>query len=175
MVVKAMHNYAEIQIRRAELSEVDAIKDILREAYKPIRKELSRVPGALKEGMDKIARHIQMGNQYVALVGNEIAGTMRVGMRGQVGVVSRMAVREKFRNRRIGTIMVEYADSLLDRQNAKCVEIEVYGSIDYQADFYDRMGFSEVERKERAGEEIIVMRKDLCKDEEIPEEDEFLI
>ncbi len=169
-----MYNYAEIRIRKAELSEVDAIKAILREAYTPIEKELSRMPGALKEGLDKIARHIQMGNQYVALVGNEIAGTMRVGMRGQIGVVSRMAVRKKFRNRRIGTIMVEYADNLLDHQKAKCVEIEVYGSIAYQVDFYENMGYKEVNRTERAGEEIIVMRKDLC-DEEIEEEEKIRI
>ena len=56
----AIYNYAEITIRRAELSEVDVIKAIITEAYEPVKKKLSRTPAALKEGLDKIARHIQM-------------------------------------------------------------------------------------------------------------------
>jgi ribosomal protein S18 acetylase RimI-like enzyme len=160
--VSAIYNYAEIIIRRAELSEVDDVKAIIQEAYKDVKKQLSRTPAALQEGLGKIARHIQMGDQYVAIIGNTIVGTMRVKLRGQVGVVSRMAVLEKFRSRRIGTMLLEYAENLLTRNNATCIEIEVYGRIDAQLSFYEKFGYSETNRLTREGEEIVVMQKDLC-------------
>ncbi|MFW9803416.1 MAG: hypothetical protein ACFFFC_12225, partial [Candidatus Thorarchaeota archaeon] len=87
-----MYDYAEVMIRRAELGEVDLVKAIIVEAYKPVKKQLSRTPAALNEGLSKISRHIQMGDQYVALVGDQIVGTMRVRLSGQMGVISRLGV-----------------------------------------------------------------------------------
>jgi GNAT superfamily N-acetyltransferase len=137
------------------------IKEIIKEAYAPIKKQLSRQPAALKEGLDKISRHIQMGNQYVALVGDTVVGTMRVSLRGQVGVISRVGVRQTFRNRRIGTKLVDYAENLLVHMNAQRIEIEIYGAVDNQVTFYERGGYVETERIQRLGEEIVLMVKDL--------------
>jgi len=166
----SIYNYAEVTIRRADLAEVDLIKEIIKEAYAPIKKQLSRKPAALKEGLDKIARHIQMGNQYVALVGETVVGTMRVSLRGQVGVISRVGVRQTFRNRRIGTKLVDYAENLLGYMNAQRIEIEIYGAVDNQVTFYERGGYVVTERIQRRGEEIVVMQKDLTEspvDEEV--------
>jgi GNAT superfamily N-acetyltransferase len=156
-----IYNYAEVTIRRAELAEVDLIKEIIKEAYAPIKKQLSRQPAALKEGLDKISRHIQMGNQYVALVGDTVVGTMRVSLRGQVGVISRVGVRQAFRNRRIGTKLVDYAENLLSVMNAQRIEVEIYGVVENQLSFYERSGYVETGRMKRLGEEIVVMQKDL--------------
>ena len=133
-------------------------------------KQLSRKPGALEEGLGKISRHIQMGNQYVALVGEIVVGTMRVSLRGQVGVISRVAVRSKFRGRRIGTMLVDYAENLLSHMNAQRIEIEVYGAAEEQLSFYERGGYVETGRIERMGEEIVIMQKDLM-EEPMEEED----
>ncbi len=111
--------------------------------------------------MGKISRQIQMGNVYVALVGEQIVGTMRVSLRGQRGVIERLAVRQDFRDRRIGTMMVNYAENLLDHMNATCIEIEVYSNLEYQGTFYKNLGYGEIRRLVRRGEEIIVMFKDL--------------
>jgi GNAT superfamily N-acetyltransferase len=147
-----IYNYAEVTIRRAELAEVDLIKEIIKEAYAPIKKQLSRQPAALKEGLDKISRHIQMGNQYVALVGDTVVGTMRVSLRGQVGVISRVGVRQAFRNRRIGTKLVDYAENLLSVMNAQRIEVEIYGVVENQLSFYERSGYVETGRMKRLGE-----------------------
>jgi ribosomal protein S18 acetylase RimI-like enzyme len=159
-----------VAIRKAILGEVDVIKEIIKEAYQPIMKQLSRKPGALDEGLGKISRHIQMGNQYVALVGDTVVGTMRVSLMGQVGVISRVAVRSKFRGRRIGTMLVDYAENLLSHMNAKRIEIEVYGAVEQQLSFYERSGYVETGRTERLGEEIVIMQKDLT--EPIMEDEE---
>ncbi|MHA1770583.1 MAG: GNAT family N-acetyltransferase [Candidatus Thorarchaeota archaeon] len=169
-MVSTIFNYAEVLIRRAELGEVEEIRSIIKEAYAGIKSQLSREPGALKESLDKIARQIQMGNVYVAIIGNQIVGTMRVILHGQVGVISRVAVARKFRNRRIGTILIEYAENLLTHRNAKIAEIEVYGAIDEQKTFYERVGYKEIEKTVREGEEIILMQKSL-EEEEIEEEE----
>jgi len=158
---KPIYNYAEITIRHATLSEVDVIKEIITEAYEPIRKQLSRMPAALKEGLDKIARHIQMGDQYVAVIGGNVVGTMRVRIVGHVGVIARVAVRQNFRGRKIGSMLIDYAENLIAHMNATVVEVEVYGSIDEQLAFYEKLGYSEINRAERSGEEIVVMQKEL--------------
>lgn len=133
-------------------------------------KKLSRMPAALDEGLGKISRHIQMGNQYVALVGDTVVGTMRVSLHGQIGVIARVAVRQKFRGRRIGTMLVDYGENLLIHMNAKRIEIEVYGAVEDQISFYERAGYTQMRRVERLGEEIVVMQKELT--EQILEDDE---
>ncbi|MFW9909756.1 MAG: GNAT family N-acetyltransferase [Candidatus Thorarchaeota archaeon] len=135
-----------------------------------MRKQLSRTPGALQEGLAKISRHIQMGTQYVALVGDTVVGCMRVQMRGNAGVVSRVAVRTSYRNRRIGSRLLAYAENLLDHMGASYIDIEVYGVLEGQREFYERMGFEIIERTQREGEEIVVMRKSLLEPDVIEEE-----
>lgn len=169
-MVSTIYNYAEVLIRRAEIGEVEQVRSIIKEAYSSVKSKLSREPGALSEGLGKIARQIQMGNVYVAVIGNQIVGTMRCVLQGQNGVISRVAVRKDFRNRRIGTVLIEYAENLLEHMNAQLIEIEVYGAIEEQKSFYERLGYKEVERMERAGEEIIVMQKNLNEPEEEEEE-----
>jgi ribosomal protein S18 acetylase RimI-like enzyme len=112
-----------------------------------------------------------MGNQYVALVGDLVVGTMRVNLKGQVGVIARVAVRSKFRGRRIGSMLVDYAENLLVHMNAKRIEIEIYGAVEQQLSFYERSGYVEVGRVERLGEEIVVMQKDLT-EQPMEEDDE---
>jgi GNAT superfamily N-acetyltransferase len=168
--VRLTYNYAEVTIRRAEHREVDIIKKIIEEAYEPIRKQLSRLPAALSEDLGKIARHIQMGDQYVALVGELVVGTMRVRMSGKNGIIARVAVLSKFRGRRIGSLLVEYAENLLTHMDASCIEVEIYGKVEDQLDFYIKKGYKEARRFERLDEEIVVMMKDLY-EEETPEEE----
>ncbi len=134
-------------------------------------KQLSRKPGALQEGLDKISRHIQMGNQYVALVGDTVVGTMRVSLRGQNGVISRVAVRSQFRGRRIGTMLVDYGENLLSHMNAQRIEIEIYGAVEEQVSFYERGGYVETGRIQRLGEEIVIMHKDLTEKPMLEDED----
>ncbi len=170
-MVLPIYNYAEITIRRAELIEVDIIKDIVKDAYASVKKKLSRAPGALGEGQGKISRQIQMGNQYVALVGANVVGCMRVNLRGQIGVISRIAVKASYRERRIGTMLIDYGENLLEHMNATIVEIDVYGAIDDQRVFYEKMGYTEIDRSMREGEEIVVMRKNLAEEEMVEDDD----
>ncbi len=121
--------------------------------------------------MSKISRHIQMGDQYVALVGTTLVGTLRARLRGQVGVIGRLAVKQKFRGRRIGTVLMDHAERLLGDRGASIIEVEVYGAVEAQLSFYERMGYVEYGRIERLGEEIVQMRKSLLEDD--IEEEEY--
>ena len=119
------------------------------------------MPAALEEGLGKISRHIQMGDQYVGLVGDTVVATMRIHLVGHVGVVSRVAVRQSFRGRRIGSMLLDYAENLMTHSNAKVIEVEIYGAVETQLDFYKHLGYKETGRLERLGEEIVVMQKSL--------------
>ena len=149
---------------------MDLIKEIIVEAYEPIRKQLSRMPAALEEGLGKISRHIQMGDQYVGIVGDTVVATMRIRLVGKVGVVSRVGIRQSYRGRRIGSMLIEYAENLMIHSNATVIEVEIYGVVEAQLDFYKRLGYKETGRMERLGEEIVVMQKSLV---ESDQESEF--
>ena len=127
------------------------------------------MPAALDEGLGKISRHIQMGDQYVGIVGDTVVATMRIRVVGRVGVVSRVAVRQSFRGRRIGSMLIDYAENLMIHSNAQVIEVEIYGSVEMQVDFYKRLGYEETGRLERLGEEIVVMQKSLVESELEPE------
>ena len=127
------------------------------------------MPGALDEGLGKIARHIQMGDQYVGIVGDTVVATMRIRLVGRVGVVSRVGVRQAFRGRRIGSMLIDYAENLMKHMNAQVIEVEIYGAVETQIDFYKKMGYEETGRMERFGEEIVVMQKSLVESELEPE------
>lgn len=170
-MVLPIYNYAEVTVRRAQLSEVDIIKTIIKEAYANVKKKLTRTPAALQEGLDKISRHIQMGTQYVALLGDVVVGCMRVQMRGNSGVISRVAVATAYRGRKIGTRLVQYGENLLEHMGASFIEIDVYNIIEEQQKFYERMGYEVVEKTIREGEEVVVMRKSLI-EEDVIEDDE---
>lgn len=148
---------------------MDLIKKILNDAYQPVKKQLSRAPAALSEDLGNISRHIQMGNQYIALIGDQVVGTMRVTLRGQIGVIERLAVSSDFRNRRIGTMLVQYAENLIEGRDATCIELEVYGRVEEQQKFYDRIGYKETTQHKRSGEVIVLMRKNF--NEEVEEEE----
>ena len=123
------------------------------------------MPAALEEGLGKISRHIQMGDQYVGLVGDTIVATMRVRLVGRVGVVSRVGIRHSYRGRRIGSLLIEYAENLMMHSNATVMEVEIYGAVENQLEFYKRLGYEETGRMERLGEEIVVMQKSLMESE----------
>lgn len=167
-----MYDYAEVSIRRAELGEVDTVRSIVQEAYAGVKKRLSKEPTAMQDGLDKISRAIQMGNIYVAIIGESVVGTMRVQLQGQTGTISRIAVLEKFRNRRVGTFLVEYAENLLTHMGAKTVQLEVFSAIDSQTKFYESIGYKPIERRPGLGADLKVMQKDLFESEQQEDEED---
>ena len=112
-----------------------------------------------------------MGDQYVALVGETVVGTMRVRIRGNVGVIARLAVRESYRSRRIGSMLMAHAENLVEARGGASMEVEIYGAIEMQLSFYEKLGYKETHRMERMGEEIVVMIKALVDSEEEEIED----
>ena len=91
-------------------------------------------------------------------------------MVGSVGVVSRVAVRQSFRGRRIGSMLIDYAENLMTHLNVSAIEVEIYGAVEEQIEFYTKMGYEETGRLDRFGEEIVVMQKSLVESEMEPED-----
>jgi hypothetical protein len=58
-------------------------------------------------------------------------------------------------------MLLDYAENLMTHSNAKVIEVEIYGAVETQLDFYKRLGYEETGRLERLGEEIVVMQKSL--------------
>jgi ribosomal protein S18 acetylase RimI-like enzyme len=66
-------------------------------------------------------------------------------------------------------MLVQHAENLMEGMDALCIELEVYGRVEEQQKFYDRIGYKETTRQKRSGEEIVLMRKIF--NEEVEEEE----
>jgi hypothetical protein len=58
----------------------------------------------------------------------------------------------------------------MTRMGASVIEVEVYGAVEQQLSFYERVGYVETGRLNRLGEEIVVMQKELV--ESVMEDDD---
>ena len=129
-------------IRRAKLSEAAAIYEILQKAFKEYA-GASSLTGleALKETPEDIEEDIKNKVVYVAIIDNEIVGTIRIDITGESAYISRFAVNSSHRNIGIGKSLMNLADKYLLSKGVK--EVYLYTASKYAAlmRFYYGRGF----------------------------------
>ncbi len=153
----------EVEIRKANMNEADLVDRVIKEAYKPLMKILSRPPKALTEPTSRRARQIQFGHILVAILGDELVGTVRIYADGPRGFISRLAVVPKHQRKGIGTALLTAAERALAEKGVRYFELEIYDKAEYQHKFFSTNGYIEVEKFERNGEIIVNMKKNVKK------------
>jgi predicted GNAT family N-acyltransferase len=83
---------------------------------------------------DKIATHL------VALIGNRVAGTLRILTHGRTAEIGRMAVAAPMRRNGIGTDLMEFAARRVLREGGKQIVLAAQLSA---CSFYKRLGYLE--------------------------------
>jgi len=149
----------EIEIRKANMNEADLVDRVIKAAYAPLMKILSRPPKALTERTSTRARQIQFGHILVAILGDELVGTVRIYADGPRGFISRLAVHPTHQRKGIGTALLTAAERALAEKGVKYFELEIYDKVDFQHAFFSVNGYIEVNKFERNGEIIVNMQK----------------
>jgi ribosomal protein S18 acetylase RimI-like enzyme len=129
-------------IRRAKPSEAAAIYEIIQKAFKEYA-DASSLTGleALRETADDIEEDIKSKIVYVAIIDNEIVGTLRVDITGNSAYISRFAVVSTHRNIGIGKALMNLVDKYLLSKGVK--EVFLYTASKYATlmRFYYGRGF----------------------------------
>lgn len=129
-------------IRRAELSDADAVHKILQTAFR----DYAEVTGqsrleALNETQADVARQIEEKPVYVAEIDGGIVGTVRLEITGSRAYLSRFAVSSDARNLGIGKSLMNVVDKYLSANGVNRVTLHTASRHLALVRFYYGRGF----------------------------------
>lgn len=129
-------------IRRAKPDDAPAVFSILRKAFI----EYANITGqsnleALKETVEDIKKEIDTKAVYIAVIDNEIVGTVRLDVNGDQAYLSRFAVDAGNRNIGIGKSLMSVVDKHLKEQGVKKVILHTSSKHSALMRFYYGRGF----------------------------------
>ena len=129
-------------IRRANADDAPAVFSILRKAFI----EYANIIGqsnleALKETLEDIKKEIDTKAVYIAVIDNEIVGTVRLDANGDQAYLSRFAVDAANRNIGIGKSLMSVVDKHLKEQGVKKVILHTSSKHSALMLFYYGRGF----------------------------------
>jgi len=129
-------------IRRAKTSEATAIYEIIQKAFREYA-DASSLTGleALKETPEDIEEDIKNKVVYVAIIDNELVGTIRVDITGETAYISRFAVVSSHRNIGIGKALMNLVDKYLLSKGVKEVFLHTASKYAALMRFYYGRGF----------------------------------
>lgn len=130
-------------IRRANADDAPAVFSILKRAFT----EYSHITGqsdleALKETVEDIKNEIETKAVYIAVIDNEILGTVRLDISGDQAFLSRFAVDSRNRNKGIGKSLMSVVDKYLKEKAAESACIQNQKLIHLAAEEYNNVNSS---------------------------------
>ncbi len=142
-----------MEFKIASINDIESIKLIEDESFKnPF--SLEQLEYEIKE--NPFSKYI------LYLVNDEIAGFINFWITFDSATINQIAVKKAFRNRGIATKLIEYAESLLKKENVEFFTLEVRKSNEAAIKLYLKTGFMKVSEKKQYyddGEDAIYMVK----------------
>ena len=133
-------------IRRAELSDAPAIKEIMQLAFEKYAHDV-KIPvdvdmEALTESIQQIETDIRDKHVYIALVDGVAVGSLRVSINNdQTAYLTRFGVRSDYTNIGIGKALMSVVDKLIAEQNIQKLMLHTASTYSELMRFYYGIGF----------------------------------
>lgn len=129
-------------IRRANVEDAPAVFSVIQRAFI----EYGRITGlsnldALSETVEDIQKEIRTKAVFIAALGNNVLGTVRISIKGNEAYLSRFAVDNNNQNTGIGKALMNEADTYLKEMGVKKVTLHTSSKHDALMRFYYGMGF----------------------------------
>lgn len=131
-------------IRRANVEDAPAIKEILQEAFQKYMEDtgLTGTMEALEETLDTIRNDIETKNVYIAFIDDVPAGTIRVRISdNDTAYISRFGVKLDYHNIGIGKALINLVDKTLISKGVKKVGLHTAAKYTDLVRFYYGRGF----------------------------------
>ena len=147
----------------AKEGDLPQIESIIQEAYEPIKKILSRPPGALDNTAKKVL-HSFRNNQLYVLYNEKhgLIGTFSLALTERKTVkLSHFAIKSQFQEQGVGSWVIKEIIKMVKQQmpDVSGIELEIYYKIPSHLNFYNKFGFIQIGRKEIRGEKILILKK----------------
>lgn len=132
-----------LKVRRATVSDADAIAKITKVAFEKYIKqaEIADTP-ALNESKEQIIDDINTKYVYVACEDEEVVGSVRITLRdAETAYLSRFGVNTENQNTGVGKILIDALDNELAKLNIKHIELHTASKAASLIHFYYNRGF----------------------------------
>lgn len=153
-----------ITIEPATKEHAYFISQITKEAFKKYVVAAS-IPGsiaALTETLEDVAKDIEEKKVFLAKVGNEPAGSIRITLNPDAtAYISRFGVLCKYQNIGIGKLLMEAANKLFLENNIKSARLHTAADYSELVSFYIYQGFRIIEITNDTGYPRALLQKDL--------------
>ena len=152
-----------VRIRKAEPDDAKRIAEITGEAFLHYIKVAGiKDTPALHEGEKEVLDDIKNKDIYVALVEDEIVGSVRIHKLDEDSVyLSRFGVSMAHQNLGIGKLLMNYLDAVLMQQKVKHIVLHTASKATPLIKFYYNRGFYVDDVSKEKGYIRVQMQKDL--------------
>ncbi len=152
-----------VRVRKAEISDAEAIAKITGEAFLQYIKVAGiKDTPALHEGIDTVIEDIKTKDVYVAHIEDEIVGSVRIHKISDDTVyLSRFGVSMNHQNLGIGKLLMNYLDAILPQKKIKHIELHTASKATPLMKFYYNRGFYVDDVSKEKGYIRVVLKKDL--------------
>ncbi|MFW9778855.1 MAG: GNAT family N-acetyltransferase [Candidatus Heimdallarchaeota archaeon] len=150
----------KLELQKAKIEHLPQIEAIIREAYVPILKVLSRPPGALNDTDKKIKESFSNHELFIITLSDRIIGT--VSLKEQDEETCKMyhfSIAPPYQRQGYGKWVVQEVSRVLKRRNSKikAIKLEIYEKTPHLKTFYEKQGYIQTGEKTVLGEKIFIL------------------
>ena len=150
----------KVSLEYAELEDIQSLVLIITEAYNPIKKSLSRLPGILVNTKSMLNKRIIDKRVYkVVIRPKKCIGTYDLCIDERNNChFSHFAIIPKYQNQGLGKYVLDEIIRQLKEKKVETITLEIYEKTPSLYQFYDSFGFGIHGKKEIKGEKINILR-----------------
>lgn len=145
LIPSHMHMADDIEIRNAKNFDIQAIYEVLSEAFQPYRQDYTEEaynatvisPDEIEERMNE-----KQTEMLVIIYHNKIVGTATITMKQNNELYIRsMAVRPHIQRKGIGSLILDEIDRRAQQKNCTIISLECYEPLTKAIKLYEKHGF----------------------------------
>lgn len=154
----APHPAAAVEIRRAEVDDVPAIRAIVEAAYAPYEPRIGRAPAPLGANY---AALVAAGDAWVAVSDRRVVGVLVIRQEGEDLHLENVAIDPASQRRGHGRRLIAFAERRAVELGLSGVTLYTNETMVENLRLYPRLGYVETERRVEDGYRRVYFRKHL--------------
>ncbi|WP_265975351.1 GNAT family N-acetyltransferase [Brucella intermedia] len=149
----------QAEIRKATLSDVPEIQNIVKDAYAPYIERIGRKPAPMTADYAKL---IEDGTAWVLVAGDSVAGLIILVIETDHVLVENVAVAKAHQGCGFGRKLLDHADVYARKNGLRELRLYTNELMHENLVIYPKLGWQEYNRAEQDGFRRVFMRKALC-------------
>lgn len=148
----------ELRVRKAELSDVEKVKDCVCSAYQKYVLRIGKKPGPMS---DDYLFLIENGHVYTGEYAGEVAGVLVLKDFDAFILLKNVAVLPRFQGRGLGKKMIAYAERYAYEKGIREIRLYTNAAMTENIRMYKKLGYTTYDDRYEAGYHRIYFLKSL--------------